>query len=149
MLIIINLKRESESFLKVEQNNDIRTTYVQVNIDKTQRNRRWRLYGDKDEIINQIISKSHKLVQREYKTTHDRMWKVIHCQYDHTNRIRSRKWDAQNSQAFRDKNARQQDLIFVNNNNNNNNKKTTCKAVDFAHPENHKVKLIESEKRDK
>ena len=50
--------------------------YVKARIDKTQQNGRQRLYGDRDETINHI-SKYCKLAQKEYKTRHDCMEKVI------------------------------------------------------------------------
>ena len=42
--------------------------------------------------------------------------------------------------------ARRLDLIVINN---NNKKKRTCKIVDFAVPADHRIKLKESEKKDK
>ena len=41
-----NLKREIESLLIAAQNNAIRTNYIEVRIDKTQQNSKWRLWGD-------------------------------------------------------------------------------------------------------
>ena len=43
-------------------------------IDKTQLNSKCKLCGDRDEIINRIISE----VQKEYKTRHNWVKKVIH-----------------------------------------------------------------------
>ncbi len=43
--------------------------------------------------------------------------------------------------------VRRPDLIIVNNNNNN--KKRSCKIVDFAVSADHRIKLKESEKKDK
>ena len=48
--------------------------------------------GDRDETINHIISECCKLVQKEYKTWHDWVGKVIPwemcrtCKFDHTNK---------------------------------------------------------------
>ena len=42
--------------------------------------------------------------------------------------------------------ARRQDLIIINN---NKKKKKICKSVDFAVPEDHRIKLKECEQRDK
>ena len=72
-----SLKRETESFLIVAQNNAKRTNYFNAKIDKMQQNSKCRLYSDRDETINHIISECSKLVQREYKTKHDWMGKVI------------------------------------------------------------------------
>ena len=58
-------------------------------IDNTQQNIKCRLYGERNEKINQIISESSKLTQKEYKTRHVWLGKVIHwelCQklkFDH------------------------------------------------------------------
>ena len=43
-----------------------------------QQNRRCRSCGDRDETINHPISNCIKLTQKEYKTRHDLIWKVIH-----------------------------------------------------------------------
>ena len=57
----------------------------------TQQNR-CRLYGDRDETINHIISECSKLAQKEYKARHDWVDKVIHrelckkLKFDHTNK---------------------------------------------------------------
>ena len=73
-----NLKRETESFLIAAQNNAIRTNHIKARIDKTQQNSKCRLCGDRKETINYIISEYSKLVQKEYKTRHDWVDKVIH-----------------------------------------------------------------------
>ena len=51
--------------------------YVKAKIDKTQQNSKRRLCGDRDKTINHK-SKYSKLMQREYKTKHDWVRKVIH-----------------------------------------------------------------------
>ena len=62
--------------------------------------RKNRLCGDGDETIYHIISKCSKLVQREYKTRHDWVEKVIHWElckkfkFDHTN-----KWYVHNPES--------------------------------------------------
>ena len=87
-----NFKRETESLLIAAQNNAVRTNYIKARIDKTQQNRKCRQCGDRDEIINHIISKCSKLVQKEYKTRHDWVGKMIHWEmckkfkFDHTNK---------------------------------------------------------------
>ena len=86
-----NLKREIESLLMAALNNAIRTNRIKARIDKTQQNSKCRLYGDRDETINHIISECSKLAQKEYKTRHDWVGKVIHremCKkfkFDHIN----------------------------------------------------------------
>ena len=92
-----NLKKETESLLIAAQDNAIRTNHIKARIDKTQQNSNCRLCGDRDETINHIISECSKLAQREYKTRHDWVGKVIHWEmckkskFDHTN-----KWYMQN-----------------------------------------------------
>ena len=48
------------------------------NHNNTQQNKICRLCGVRDEIINHIISECSKLAQKEYKTRHDWVIKVIH-----------------------------------------------------------------------
>ena len=73
-----NLKGETESFLIAVQDNAIRTNHIKPRIDKTQQNSKCRLCSDRDETINHIISECSKLAQKEYKTRHDNVGKVIH-----------------------------------------------------------------------
>ena len=72
-----NLKRETESLLTSAQNNAIRTNHIKARIDKTPQNSRCRLCGERDETINRIIRECSKLAQKEYKTRHDWVGKVI------------------------------------------------------------------------
>ena len=55
-----------------------RINHIKARIDKTQQNSKCRLCGDRDETINHIISECSKLAQKEYKTRHDWVGKVIH-----------------------------------------------------------------------
>ena len=86
-----NLKRKTESLLMTAQNNAIRTNHIKARIDKTQQNSKCRLCGDRYETINQIINECSKLAQKEYKTRHDWVGKVIHWEmskrfrFDHKN----------------------------------------------------------------
>ena len=86
MIIII------ESILIAAHDNAIRIHYVKAKVNKTQQNSRFRLYDDRDEIINHMISECSKLTRREYKTIHDWAGKVIHWElckkykFDHTNK---------------------------------------------------------------
>ena len=72
------LKRETESLQRAAQNNAIGPNHIKAKIDKTQQNSKCRLCGDRDETINHIISECSKLAQKEYKTRHNRVGKVIH-----------------------------------------------------------------------
>ena len=87
-----NIKRETDFFLIAAQNNAIRTNHIKARIDKTQKNSRCRLCGDRVETISHIISECSKLSQQEYKTRHNWVGKVIHWElgkklkFDHTNK---------------------------------------------------------------
>ena len=139
---------ETESLLIAAQNNGIRTNHIKTRIDKTQQNTKCRLCGGRDETINHIIIKCSKLAQKEYKTRHDWVGKMIHWEmckiflFDHTN-----KWYMRNlASALKNEthkilwdfeiqtnpliSARRQDLIIIN-------KKRTCRIVDFAVPADH------------
>ena len=84
-------KKETESPQIAAQNNAIKTNHIKTRIDKTQQNNKCRLCGDRDETINHI-SECSKLTQREYKTRHNWVGKVIHWEmckkfnFDHTNK---------------------------------------------------------------
>ena len=84
--------RENESLLKAVQNNAIRPNHIKAGIYKTQQNSKCRLCGDRHETINHIISECSKLAQKEYKTKHDCVGKVIQWElckkfkFDHTNK---------------------------------------------------------------
>ena len=67
-----NFKREIESLLMAAQNNAVRTIRIKERINKTQQNSKCRLCGDRDEIINQIISEGNKSAQKKYKRRHYR-----------------------------------------------------------------------------
>ena len=73
-----NVQREIESFPKVAQNNAIRTKYVKAKIDKMLQNSKCSLWGDRDEMTNYIISEYYKLAQKEYKTRHNWVGKIVY-----------------------------------------------------------------------
>ena len=73
-----NLKRKTESLQIAAQNNAIRTNHIKARIDKTQQNRKCRLCGDRNEMINYKISKCSKSAQKEYKIRNAWVGKVIH-----------------------------------------------------------------------
>ena len=70
--------RETESLLIAAQNNAIRSNHIKARIDETQQNSRYRLCGNRDETINHLKSECSELAQKEYKTRHDWVEKVIH-----------------------------------------------------------------------
>ena len=65
---------------------------MKARIDKIQQDSKYRLCGDRGETINHIISECSKLAQKEYKTRHDSVGKVIHWdmrkkfKFDHSNK---------------------------------------------------------------
>ena len=87
-----NLKRETGSFLVAARNNAIRTNRIKARIDKPQQNCKCSLCSDRNETVNHIKSECSKLAQKEYKTRHDWVGKVIHWELfkklksDHTNK---------------------------------------------------------------
>ena len=160
-----NFKRETESLLIAAQNNAIRTNHIKAGIDKTQQNSKCRQYGDRAETINHMISECSKLAQKEYKTRHDWIGKVIHwemckkLEFDHTN-----KWYTHNPAPVLENvthkllwdfdiqtdhiiSARKQDLIIINKKKKK--KKKICKIVDFDVLADPRIKLKECEKKDK
>ena len=117
--------------------------------------------GERDETINHIVSECSKLAQREYKTRHDWVGKVIHWElckklhfhhatkwYMHKpesvleNKTHKILWDFE-IQTDHLITARRPDLVLINK------EKRTCHIVDFAVPADHRVKLKEIEKKDK
>ena len=61
-------------------------------MDKMQQNSKCRLCSDRDKTINQIMSECSELAQKEYKTKHDWVGKVIYWElckkskFEHTNK---------------------------------------------------------------
>ena len=155
-----NFKRETESLLIEAQDNAVRTNHIRARIYNTQQNNKCRRCGDRDETVNHIISECSKLVQKEYKTKHDWIGKVIHWEmckkfkFDHTNKwymhhpapvlendTHKLLWDF-DIHTDHLNSSRRPDLII-------NKKKRTCKIVDFTVPADHRIKLKECEKKDK
>ena len=73
-----NFKQETEFLLIAAQNNCMRTNHIKARIEKMQQKSRCRLCSERDETINHIISECSKLAQKEYKTRHNWVCKVIH-----------------------------------------------------------------------
>ena len=146
-----NFKREAA------QNNSIRTNHLR---DKTQENSiRW-LCGERDETTNPIISECRKLAQKEYKTRHAWVGKVIPWEmckkfkFDQTD-----KWYMHYTTSVLENDTQtpmglwhtdgSPNLSQKTRPNNNQQKKRICKIVDFAVPADHRIKLKECEKKDK
>ena len=111
-------------------------------------------------MINPIINECSKLAQKEYKTRHDLVSKVIHWElckkfkFDHTNKWYIHKpasvlendthkllwdFDIQTDHLIM---ARRPDLIIIKKK-----KKRTCKIVDFTVPADHRIKLKKVKRR--
>ena len=73
-------------------NSAVRTNHIKARIDKTHHNSKCRLWSDGDKTVNHIISESSKLAQKEFKTRHYWVGKVIHWEmckkfkFDYTNK---------------------------------------------------------------
>ena len=97
-----------------------------MNIDNTEQNNKYRLYGERDKTINHIVSECSKQSQKKYKTKHDWVGKLIHLEL-----------------CKRSPNLGQKTKHY------NQQKKKTCKIVDFVVSVDLGIKLKESEKKDK
>ena len=107
----VNLKRITESLLIAALNNAIRASYIKARTDKTQQNSKCRLFGDRDESINHIMRKCSKLAQRENKTRHDRVEKVISWELYKKFKFDHAKWDMHNPEPVLDNETRKS-LIY-------------------------------------
>ena len=111
-------------------------------------------------MIYHIISECSKLAKKEYKTKHDLMDKAIHWElckkfkFDHTN-----KWYMHNKTSTLENDTQTPTGFWYTNGSpnlgqktrpyRNRQKKRTCRIEDFAVPADDRVKLKESEKKDK
>ena len=149
-----NFKRITESLLIAAQNKAVRTNHIKARIDKTQHNSKCRLWDDRNETINHIISECSKLAQKEYKTRHDWVGKlskkmthkllwVFDIQTDHL--ISARRPDLKLTNKQKKKKIKKKRKEKTTKKKQN----TICKIVDFAVPADHRIKLKESEKKDK
>ena len=66
-------KRETESLFIETQNYAKKPNYAKAKIDNTQKSK---LHGERDETVNNSISKYRKLAWKEYKARHDWVGKV-------------------------------------------------------------------------
>ena len=79
--LLKHFKLEYSKYYHYHYNNNddnIRSNDIKARIGKMLQNSRCRLCGDGDKTINHIISECSKLAQKEYKTKHDWLGKVIH-----------------------------------------------------------------------
>ena len=60
-----------------DKNNAIRTIYTKAKINNSQQNSKSRLCEERDQTVKHIASECHKQAQKDYKTKHDWVGKVI------------------------------------------------------------------------
>ena len=136
------------------------TNNIKTRMDKTQQNSKCRLCADRDETINHIINECSKVPQKDYKTRHDWVGKVIYWEmckkirFDHTH-----KWDMHDPAPVLENNTHKLLRVLWHTHESpnhsqktrpyNNTKKRICKIVGFAVPADHRIKLKECEKKDK
>ena len=95
-----DLKIPSEALICSAQEQAIRTNYVKYHIDKSVDSPFCRMCGETGEAISHIVSECSKLAQREYKTRHDNVARMVHwklCQK--FNLEKSEKWYLHNPQT--------------------------------------------------
>ena len=84
------LEKNCISFFIAAKNNAIRANYIKAKIDKTQQNSKYRVRGDRDELVNHTRLEWSKLAQKEYNIRHDWVGTEIHWElckrlkFDHT-----------------------------------------------------------------
>ena len=150
-----NFKRETWSLQMAAGNNTIRTNHIKARIDKTQQNSKCRLSGNREEIINHIISECRKLAQKEYKTRQDWVGKVIHWEmckkfkFEHTN-----KWYMHNPAPVLENDTNKRLCDWRTHGSPNLGQKTRLynnqqQNNDFAVLADHRIRLKECEKKDK
>ena len=156
----------SNSRGKPSANDDVKSSKGVSNYNndkqKMQQNSRCKLRGDRNETINHI-SECKKLAQKEYKTIHDGVGKVIYGEFcNKLNFFYTNKWYMHNPESVREKethklhwyfdietnhviSARPSDIVIIK----KKKKKVTNRIVDLAFPADQRVKLKESEEKTK
>ena len=156
-----DLKRETESFMVVRQNQSIRTNLVKARIDKSQGDSLCRMCRKVDESINHIVSGCTKLAQKEYKRRHDNLEKIVHwklarkCNFEAGDKWYENEpeivlknedykilWDF-SIQTDHDIEARRADLVVVDK------KERSCKVIDFAVPGDTRIEEKEKDRKGK
>ena len=72
--------REIESLLSKSTKNAIWIDYIKFEINNAQHNSKSRLCVDLDKTVNFMTNKGCKFAQKEYKTKHESVQKVIHME---------------------------------------------------------------------
>ena len=73
-----DLKAETEVLICAAQEQALRTNYIKFNIDKTVESPICRMCGEKGESVRHLTSGCKKLAQREYKSRHDNVTRIVH-----------------------------------------------------------------------
>ena len=155
------LKRETESLIFATQDQAILTNVIKGKIDKSQEQTKCRMCSGADETINHIVSKSPKLIQREYKRRLNWIERRIHWEICRANGIHVKsKWYEHQPEPVIENDfckllwdftvqtddfitARRPDMIFIDK------KHHECKIIDFAIPYDTRVDDKEVEKIEK
>ena len=87
------MKVKNEALIFAAQEQALRTNYVKFNIDKSVDSPLCRMCNQKREIIHHILSECKMLAEKEYKSRHDNIARLVHwkpcCKYDMS---RGEKW---------------------------------------------------------
>ena len=73
-----HLKKETEGLLMAAQSQSLRTNAVKAKIDRSQTVSLCRMFRQKDETVNHLLSECPKLAQKEYKERHDGLARALH-----------------------------------------------------------------------
>ena len=135
--------RDRESLIVAAQNQRIRKNLLKTKIDKSQKNKLYRLWKKADESVGHVVSGFSKLAQNGYKRRHDNLGKIVHWKLIRKCNFEARdKWyehepksvlENEDYKFFWDfsiqtdyvKEARRTDVVVVD-------KKRTCNIIDFA-----------------
>ena len=69
---------QTEKTTCAAQEQALRTNYTKNKIDQTSENPLFKMCGERVEIVQHVICECKKLVQREYKSRHDTVAKLVH-----------------------------------------------------------------------
>ena len=73
------IKTKNESLWITTQYYVIKTDYVLIKIDSTQKDSKCKLCGDRDKTVNHIISERKMLMKKKFKGSNKWVGKNIHC----------------------------------------------------------------------
>ena len=73
-----DFKAETEALICAAQDQELRTNYINFNIDKIVESPLCRMCGEKGKSAGHLISGCKMLAQREYKRRHDNVARIVH-----------------------------------------------------------------------